>query len=90
MLDAYLAWAEVSRQRRALLALSDDMLKGDIGISRSQADFEGEQAILAELNVVTEAGDVEISLTVEPACPWRSSSMCWNGPASPSAVRSPT
>jgi uncharacterized protein YjiS (DUF1127 family) len=40
MLDAYLAWAEVSRQRRALLALSDDMLK-DIGISRSQADFEG-------------------------------------------------
>ena len=40
MLDAYLTWAEVSRQRRALLALSDDMLK-DIGISRSQADFEG-------------------------------------------------
>ena len=40
MLDAYLAWAEVSRQRRALLALSDDMLK-DIGISRAQADFEG-------------------------------------------------
>jgi uncharacterized protein YjiS (DUF1127 family) len=40
MLDAYLAWAEVSRQRRALLALSDDMLK-DIGISRAQADIEG-------------------------------------------------
>jgi uncharacterized protein YjiS (DUF1127 family) len=40
MLDAYLDWAEVSRQRRALLALSDDMLK-DIGISRSQADVEG-------------------------------------------------
>jgi uncharacterized protein YjiS (DUF1127 family) len=40
MLDAYLAWAEVSRQRRALLALSDDMLK-DIGISRAQADLEG-------------------------------------------------
>ena len=40
MLDAYLAWDEVSRQRRALLALSDEMLK-DIGISRSQADFEG-------------------------------------------------
>ena len=40
MLDAYLSWAEVSRQRRALLALSDDMLK-DIGISRSQADAEG-------------------------------------------------
>jgi uncharacterized protein YjiS (DUF1127 family) len=40
MLDAYLAWVEVHRQRRALLALSDDMLK-DIGISRSQADFEG-------------------------------------------------
>ena len=40
MLDAYLAWAEVSHQRRALLALSDEMLK-DIGISRSQADFEG-------------------------------------------------
>jgi len=40
MLDAYLAWAEVYRQRRALLALSDDMLK-DIGINRSQADFEG-------------------------------------------------
>ena len=40
MLDAYLAWAEVSRQRRALLALSDNMLK-DIGISRAQADIEG-------------------------------------------------
>ena len=40
MLDAYLAWVEVHRQRRALLALSDDMLK-DIGISRAQADFEG-------------------------------------------------
>ena len=40
MLDAYLAGAEVSRQRRALLALSDDMLK-DIGISRAQADLEG-------------------------------------------------
>jgi uncharacterized protein YjiS (DUF1127 family) len=40
MLDAYLAWAEVSRQRRALLALSDNMLK-DIGISRAQADLEG-------------------------------------------------
>ena len=40
MLDAYLTWAEVSRQRRALLALSDDMLK-DIGISRAQADIEG-------------------------------------------------
>ena len=40
MLDAYLAWAEVSRQRRALLALSDDMLK-DIGISRAQAEIEG-------------------------------------------------
>jgi uncharacterized protein YjiS (DUF1127 family) len=40
MLDAYLDWAEVSRQRRALLALSDDMLK-DIGISRAQADIEG-------------------------------------------------
>ena len=40
MLDAYLAWVEVSRQRRALLALSDDMLK-DIGISRAQADIEG-------------------------------------------------
>ncbi len=40
MLDASLAWAEVSRQRRALLALSDDMLK-DIGISRAQANLEG-------------------------------------------------
>ena len=40
MLYAYLAWVEVARQRRALLALSDEMLK-DIGISRSQADFEG-------------------------------------------------
>jgi uncharacterized protein YjiS (DUF1127 family) len=40
MLDAYLSWVEVSRQRRALLALSDDMLK-DIGISRTQAEVEG-------------------------------------------------
>ena len=40
MADAYLAWNDVARQRRALLALSDQMLK-DIGISRSQADFEG-------------------------------------------------
>jgi uncharacterized protein YjiS (DUF1127 family) len=40
LVDAYLAWVEVARQRRALLALSDEMLK-DIGISRSQADFEG-------------------------------------------------
>jgi uncharacterized protein YjiS (DUF1127 family) len=40
MVDAYLAWDEVRRQRRALLALSDDMLK-DIGISRSQAEAEG-------------------------------------------------
>ena len=40
MLDAYFAWVEVHRQRRALLALGDDMLK-DIGISRAQADAEG-------------------------------------------------
>ena len=40
VLDVYLAWTEVARQRRALLALSDDMLK-DIGISRAQADTEG-------------------------------------------------
>jgi uncharacterized protein YjiS (DUF1127 family) len=40
MLDACFSWVEVARQRRALLALSDEMLK-DIGISRSQADFEG-------------------------------------------------
>ena len=40
MLDAYLAWDEKRRQRLALLALSDEMLK-DIGISRAQADAEG-------------------------------------------------
>lgn len=40
MVDAYLAWDEKRRQRLALLALSDEMLK-DIGISRSQAEAEG-------------------------------------------------
>ena len=40
MLDAYLAWDEKRRQRLALLALSDEILK-DIGISRAQADAEG-------------------------------------------------
>jgi uncharacterized protein YjiS (DUF1127 family) len=40
MFDACFSWVEVSRQRHALLALSDHMLK-DIGISRSQAHFEG-------------------------------------------------
>ena len=40
MLDAYLAWDEKRRQRLALLALSDEILK-DIGISRAQAEAEG-------------------------------------------------
>jgi len=43
MLNAAFEWQEVYRQRRALLALSDEMLK-DIGISRSQADFEGSKS----------------------------------------------
>jgi uncharacterized protein YjiS (DUF1127 family) len=34
-----LRWQEVARQRRALLAFSDDMLK-DIGISRAEAERE--------------------------------------------------
>jgi uncharacterized protein YjiS (DUF1127 family) len=34
-----LRWHELARQRRALLALSDDMLK-DIGITRSEAERE--------------------------------------------------
>lgn len=33
-------WHEKARQRRQLLALSDDMLK-DIGISRADASYEG-------------------------------------------------
>jgi uncharacterized protein YjiS (DUF1127 family) len=34
-----LHWHELARQRRALLALSDDMLK-DIGITRAEAERE--------------------------------------------------
>jgi len=40
MLDIVLTWQENARQRHALLALDDSMLK-DIGISRAQADHEG-------------------------------------------------
>ena len=38
-LDRLLGWHEVARQRRALLALSDRMLK-DIGITRAEAERE--------------------------------------------------
>jgi uncharacterized protein YjiS (DUF1127 family) len=40
MLDTVLTWQENARQRHALLALDDAMLK-DIGISRAQAEHEG-------------------------------------------------
>ena len=38
-----LQWHELARQRRALLALSDHMLK-DIGISRAEAEREARRA----------------------------------------------
>jgi uncharacterized protein YjiS (DUF1127 family) len=38
-LDRLLAWHEVARQRRALLGLSDRMLK-DIGVTRAEAERE--------------------------------------------------
>ena len=41
-------WLERSRQRRTLREVSDHLLK-DIGISRSDADREGAQAVLARL-----------------------------------------
>ena len=38
--EILMTWHEKARQRRQLLALSDDMLK-DIGISRADANYEG-------------------------------------------------
>jgi uncharacterized protein YjiS (DUF1127 family) len=38
--DLTMTWRENARQRRHLLALSDDMLK-DIGVSRADAEHEG-------------------------------------------------
>lgn len=40
MWDQVQSWREIRRQRRALLSLSDSMLK-DIGISRADAFHEG-------------------------------------------------
>ncbi|UEM23203.1 DUF1127 domain-containing protein [Skermanella mucosa] len=38
--EILMTWRENARQRRDLLALSDDMLK-DIGVSRAEANHEG-------------------------------------------------
>jgi uncharacterized protein YjiS (DUF1127 family) len=40
ILDILCTWQESARQRHALLAMDDHMLK-DIGISRAAADLEG-------------------------------------------------
>jgi uncharacterized protein YjiS (DUF1127 family) len=42
-----LRWHELSRQRRALLALDERMLK-DIGISRGEAEREGRRPFWSE------------------------------------------
>jgi uncharacterized protein YjiS (DUF1127 family) len=42
-----LFWHELARQRRALLALNDRMLK-DIGISRAEAEHEANRAFWSD------------------------------------------
>jgi uncharacterized protein YjiS (DUF1127 family) len=59
-----LRWQEVARQRRALLALSDAMLK-DIGISRADAEREARRPFWSEIPART--GDADLSPR-QPRC----------------------
>jgi uncharacterized protein YjiS (DUF1127 family) len=59
-----LRWQEVARQRRALLASSDDMLK-DIGISRAEAEREARRPFWSEIPART--GDADLSPR-QPRC----------------------
>ena len=59
-----LRWQEVARQRRALLALSDSMLK-DIGIGRAEAEREARRPFWSDIPART--GDADLSPR-QPRC----------------------